>query len=48
MVPGRASEGWRPCTGGGMHDPASITGGHHDHRQAVKDELALTIFIVKV
>jgi len=27
----RADEGWRPYDGGGMHDPASITGGHYDH-----------------
>ena len=27
----RDSDGWRPYNGGGMHDPASITGGHYDH-----------------
>jgi murein DD-endopeptidase MepM/ murein hydrolase activator NlpD len=27
----RASEGWRPYDGGGMHDPADVTGGHYDH-----------------
>jgi hypothetical protein len=27
----RASEGWRPYGGGGMHDPNSVTGGHYDH-----------------
>lgn len=27
---GRTSEGWARYSGG-MHDPASITGGHHDH-----------------
>lgn len=27
----RASEGWRPYGGGGMHDPSSATGGHYDH-----------------
>ena len=27
----RDAEGWRPYNGGGMHDPASITGGHYDH-----------------
>jgi murein DD-endopeptidase MepM/ murein hydrolase activator NlpD len=27
----RAGEGWRPYDGGGMHDPASVTGGHFDH-----------------
>jgi hypothetical protein len=27
----RASEGWRPYGGGGMHDPSSVTGGHYDH-----------------
>jgi hypothetical protein len=27
----RSAEGWRPYNGGGMHDPASITGGHYDH-----------------
>jgi hypothetical protein len=27
----RASEGWRPYDGGGMHDPNSVTGGHYDH-----------------
>ncbi|MFT0849011.1 M23 family metallopeptidase [Actinomycetaceae bacterium L2_0104] len=25
------ADGWRPYNGGGMHDPASITGGHFDH-----------------
>lgn len=27
----RSSEGWRFYNGGGMHDPAGITGGHYDH-----------------
>lgn len=27
----RSAEGWRTYDGGGMHDPASITGGHFDH-----------------
>ncbi len=27
----RDADGWRPYNGGGMHDPASITGGHYDH-----------------
>ncbi len=27
----RASEGWRPYDGGGMHEPNSVTGGHYDH-----------------
>ena len=27
----RNADGWRPYNGGGMHDPASITGGHYDH-----------------
>lgn len=27
----RSGEGWRPYDGGGMHDPAAITGGHFDH-----------------
>jgi len=27
----RASEGWRPYNGGGMHDPDDVTGGHYDH-----------------
>lgn len=27
----RHAEGWRPYNGGGMHNPASITGGHYDH-----------------
>jgi hypothetical protein len=27
----RDGEGWRPYNGGGMHDPASMTGGHYDH-----------------
>jgi murein DD-endopeptidase MepM/ murein hydrolase activator NlpD len=26
-----AAEGWRKYDGGGMHDPASVTGGHFDH-----------------
>jgi len=25
------AEGWRPYNGGGMHDPADITGSHFDH-----------------
>ncbi len=29
--PSRASEGWRPYTGGGVYDPTDATGGHHDH-----------------
>src|SRR3546814_10847003 len=27
----RSAEGWRTYDGGGMHDPAAITGGHYDH-----------------
>ena len=27
----RDADGWRPYNGGGMHDPAPITGGHFDH-----------------
>ncbi len=27
----RDAEGWRPYNGGGMHDPADVTGGHYDH-----------------
>lgn len=27
----READDWRPYNGGGMHDPASITGGHDDH-----------------
>ena len=27
----RDSEGWRAYSGGGMHDPADVTGGHLDH-----------------
>jgi hypothetical protein len=27
----RASDGWRPYGGGGVYNPASITGGHYDH-----------------
>mgnify|MGYP001160602982 FL=1 len=27
----RASQGWRPYTGGGIYDVTSPTGGHHDH-----------------
>ncbi len=27
----RADDGWRPYSGGGVYDPASITGGHFDH-----------------
>lgn len=27
----RDADGWRPYNGGGMHDPASITGAHYDH-----------------
>ncbi len=27
----RSAEGWRIYDGGGMHDPAAITGGHYDH-----------------
>ncbi len=27
----RADQGWRPYSGGGVYDPASITGGHFDH-----------------
>jgi murein DD-endopeptidase len=34
----RDSEGWRPYNGGGMHDPADVTGGHYDHLHiTVKD-----------
>lgn len=29
--PARADEGWRDYTGGGMHDPDDVTGGHFDH-----------------
>lgn len=25
------AQGWRPYNGGGMHDPANVTGGHFDH-----------------
>jgi murein DD-endopeptidase MepM/ murein hydrolase activator NlpD len=28
---GRDGEGWRAYNGGGMHDPADVTGGHWDH-----------------
>lgn len=28
----RGAEGWRPYGGGGMHDAASVTGGHFDHQ----------------
>ncbi len=28
---GRRGEGWRPYGGGGVYDPASVTGGHFDH-----------------
>jgi hypothetical protein len=27
----RASQGWRPYTGGGIYNPSDATGGHHDH-----------------
>jgi hypothetical protein len=27
----RDTAGWRPYTGGGVYDPADITGGHYDH-----------------
>lgn len=27
----RASQGWRPYTGGGIYNPADATGGHYDH-----------------
>ncbi|MBE4696194.1 M23 family metallopeptidase [Brevibacterium casei] len=27
----RADEGWRDYSGGGMHDPGNVTGGHFDH-----------------
>ncbi|WIM73429.1 M23 family metallopeptidase [Corynebacterium suedekumii] len=27
----RDAEGWRPYSGGGMHDPDNVTGGHYDH-----------------
>ncbi|BFU45482.1 hypothetical protein [Krasilnikovia sp. MM14-A1004] len=27
----RADEGWRPYGGGGVYDPADVTGGHFDH-----------------
>lgn len=27
----RDANDWRPYNGGGMHDPASITGGRYDH-----------------
>lgn len=29
--PGRADEGWRAYTGGGVYDPSDPTGGHYDH-----------------
>lgn len=38
----RDAEGWRPYNGGGMHDPASITGGHYDHLHLTVKEGALT------
>ena len=28
---GRADEGWRPYTGGGIYDSTEATGGHYDH-----------------
>jgi hypothetical protein len=28
---GRAGQGWRPYTGGGVYDPNDPTGGHYDH-----------------
>ena len=31
LILSRDADGWRPYNGGGMHDPASITGGHFDH-----------------
>lgn len=27
----RDADGWRDYTGGGMHDPSDVTGGHYDH-----------------
>ncbi|GAB3546576.1 hypothetical protein GCM10027404_07220 [Arthrobacter tumbae] len=27
----RDADGWRDYTGGGMHDPGDVTGGHYDH-----------------
>jgi hypothetical protein len=27
----RDAEDWRPYTGGGVYDPADVTGGHYDH-----------------
>jgi hypothetical protein len=27
----RDTAGWRPYSGGGIYDPADITGGHYDH-----------------
>jgi hypothetical protein len=27
----RSREGWRHYNGGGIYDPTSVTGGHHDH-----------------
>ena len=27
----RDGEGWRDYSGGGMHDPGDVTGGHYDH-----------------
>jgi hypothetical protein len=27
----RGTDGWRPYSGGGIYDPADITGGHYDH-----------------
>jgi len=36
--PAQADEGWRHYTGGGMHDPGDVTGGHFDHIHiSVKD-----------
>ncbi|MGE9809676.1 peptidoglycan DD-metalloendopeptidase family protein [Janibacter sp. G1551] len=32
------SEGWRDYNGGGMHDPADVTGGHYDHLHVTVDE----------
>lgn len=38
LVPEPGLGGWRPYNGGGMHDPADVTGGHYDHLHiTVKD-----------
>jgi hypothetical protein len=35
---GRALDGWRPYTGGGVYDPTDPTGGHYDHIHVSIDE----------